>query len=178
MQIEKNADNTKKADSIQNADSAKKLDDNSKIILALQEGNIIIKPEGYSMYPLFVPKRDMAVITKADTATLKRGDVVLYRRWDSSGILVLHRIVRITKKGFYMAGANQTHIEGPLQAEQIHGKLIEIIRNGKSISVENIVYRVLSFIWLCLRPVRRPISVAVAFIKKKVFHKIHFKREL
>ena len=111
MQIEKNADNTKKADSIQNADSAKKLDDNSKIILALQEGNIIIKPEGYSMYPLFVPKRDMAVITKADTATLKRGDVVLYRRWDASGILVLHRIVRITKKGFYMAGDNQTHIK-------------------------------------------------------------------
>lgn len=162
MQIEKNADNTIKSD------SAKKLDNNSKIILALQEGNVMIKPEGYSMYPLFVPKRDIAVITKADITALKRGDVVLYRRWDSSGILVLHRIVRITKEGFYMVGDNQTHIEGPLQAEQIHGKLIEIVRNGKSISVENIIYRVLSWIWLCLRPVRRPISVTVAFIKKKV----------
>lgn len=170
MQIKKDANNTKKINSVKYTDSIKKLDNNSKIILALQEGNVMIKPEGYSMYPLFVPRRDIAVITKADTATLKRGDVVLYRRWDASGILVLHRIVRITKEGFYMAGDNQTHIEGPLQAEQIHGKLIEIIRNGKSISVENVVYRVVSFIWLCLRPVRRPISVAVAFVKKKVFH--------
>ena len=165
MQIEKNADNTKKADNV------KILDNNSQIILALQEGNIMIKPEGYSMYPLFVPGRDMAVITKADITMLKRGDVVLYRRWDSSGILVLHRIVQITKEGFYMVGDNQTHIEGPLQAEQIHGKLIEIIRKGKSISVENIVYRVLSWIWLCLRPIRRPISVVIAFIKKKLFYK-------
>lgn len=171
MQIKKNADNTKKADSIKNANSAKKLDNNSKIILALQKGNVMIKPEGYSMYPLFVPKRDMAVITKADTTELKRGDVVLYRRWDSSGILVLHRIVRITPKGFYMVGDNQTDIEGPLQAEQIHGKLIEIIRNGKLISVENVFYRVLSFIWLCLRPIRRPISITMAFIKKKLFCK-------
>ena len=82
-----------------------------------------------------------------------------------------HFSVQITKEGFYMVGDNQTHIEGPLQAEQIHGKLIEIIRKGKSISVENIVYRVLSWIWLCLRPIRRPISVVIAFIKKKLFYK-------
>lgn len=159
MQIKKDVDNAKMSDK------------NSAIILALQDNDIMIKPEGYSMYPLFVPSRDMAVITKADTTTLKRGDVVLYRRWDSSGILVLHRIVRITKEGFYLVGDNQTHIEGPLQAEQIHGKLIQIIRKGKTISTENIVYRVLSWTWLCLRPVRRPISVTAAFIKKKLFYK-------
>jgi len=141
-------------------------DENSQIIQALKMGNIMIKPQGYSMYPLFVPGRDLAVITKAEPSNLKRGDVVLYRRWDASGILVLHRIARITKEGFFMVGDNQTKIEGPLKSEQIYGKLIEIVRKEKHISVNNLLYKALSWLWLCLRPVRRPISIAVATIKK------------
>ena len=48
----------------------------------LKEGHSIqLKPKGYSMYPLFVPGRDEAVIAPVDEEMhLKRGDVVLYRR--------------------------------------------------------------------------------------------------
>ena len=79
----------------------------------LEDGHVIrIKPEGYSMYPFFVPGRDAAIIEKVSTDTLKKGDVALYRR--DGSILVLHRICRITQKGFYMVGDNQSEIEGPL----------------------------------------------------------------
>lgn len=47
----------------------------------LKQGNVIrIKPQGTSMYPLFVPGRDEACIERTDFSSLKRGDVILYRR--------------------------------------------------------------------------------------------------
>ena len=53
----------------------------------LREGNIIrIKPQGYSMYPLFIPGRDEALIQQTDYTDCHRNDVVLYRR--DQGILV------------------------------------------------------------------------------------------
>ena len=123
----------------------------------LENHTIQVQPQGYSMYPLFVPGRDSAVIEKADCDRLKKGDVILYRR--ENGILVLHRICRITKDGFYTVGDNQTAVEGPL---------IHIIRNGHSFSVNHPVYRILSGFWLFLRPVRRPISLMTAKLKSIV----------
>jgi hypothetical protein len=147
-------------------------DDNSydsasvDIIPILEKNDIKIKPQGYSMYPLFVPGRDYAIITKANPAMLKRADVVLYRR--TEGKLVLHRIYKKKDDGFYMVGDNQTQIEGPLKPEQIKGLLIGLERNGHCISVKNPVYRFLSGIWLFLRPVRRPLSVTASKVKKLV----------
>ena len=132
----------------------------------LENHTIQFQPQGYSMYPLFVPGRDSAVIEKADCDRLKKGDVILYRR--ENGILVLHRICRITKDGFYTVGDNQTAVEGPLTASQISGKLIHIIRNGYSFSVNHPVYRILSGFWLFLRPVRRPICLLTAKLKSIV----------
>ena len=77
----------------------------------LEAGEIIqIYPEGYSMYPMFVPGRDAAVIKKADVKKIRRADVVLYRRKGS--ILVLHRVVKRKGGQFYMAGDNQTETGG------------------------------------------------------------------
>ena len=41
----------------------KQIDEHSAVIRTLKENDIKIKPKGYSMYPLFVPGRDYAVIT-------------------------------------------------------------------------------------------------------------------
>ena len=117
----------------------------------LQDGNIIrIRPQGYSMYPLFIPGRDEALIESVSADTVRKNDVVLYRRDQS--ILVLHRICKITAEGFFMVGDNQSEIEGPLRADQIKGRLIAFVRNGKEISVKNPLYRFLSALWLlCCR---------------------------
>ena len=116
------------------------------------------------MYPLFIPGRDEALIEQVPTTQLKRGDVVLYRR--RHGILVLHRICRITPAGYYMVGDNQYETEGPLSAEQIHGKLIGVIRNGHSFSVVHPLYRFLSMLWLNLLPLRPLCFRISAFLKK------------
>lgn len=147
----------------------------------LSEGKTIqLSPIGYSMYPLFVPGRDMARIAPSDGARLKRGDVALYRRGDVAqdgkerGILVLHRIWKREGDRFYFVGDNQKEIEGPLSVRQIRGELIGFERRGRYVSVKNPVYRLLSALWLRLRPVRPLISgcvhrIKVCFRKKKRF---------
>lgn len=131
----------------------------------LAEGRSIqIHPQGYSMYPLFVPGRDEAVIVPVSTEKLKRGDVVLYRR--ESGILVLHRIWKKRPEGFYMVGDNQSETEGPLRPEQIKGRLCRILRGGKNFSVRNPLYRCAVSLWLFLRPFRPALSKAAARAKR------------
>ena len=116
----------------------------------LKDGNIIrIHPQGYSMYPLFLPGRDEALIESVCADDCKKNDVVLYRR--DSGILVLHRI---TDNGFYLVGDNQREVEGPLRPSQIIGRLVAFVRDGKEISVRQPFYRFLSSLWLFLLPVR------------------------
>ena len=128
--------------------------------------SVQMKPQGYSMYPLFMPGRDWAVISPVeDTEKLKKGDVVLYRR--DGSILVLHRIYRHDSTGFYMVGDNQKEIEGPLRPDQIRGILVAIIRKGKHISTDNLFYRFLFGVWLIMRPVRPAVAKAVAFVKKR-----------
>ena len=131
----------------------------------LREGNIIrIKPQGYSMYPLFIPGRDEALIQQIAPEDCHRNDVVLYRRDHS--ILVLHRIFRVTPEGFYMVGDNQYEIEGPLRPDQIAGKLIAFVRNGHEISVANPLYRFLSSLWLLMLPIRPFCFRLTAFLRR------------
>lgn len=126
---------------------------------------IKIKPQGYSMYPLFVPGRDEACIERTDFSSLKRGDVILYRR--DKSILVLHRIWKITNNSFYMVGDNQTEIEGPLRADQVRGKLTAFVHNGKFVNVKNPIYRFTSSLWLFLRPLRPCFWKLMSFLRKR-----------
>ena len=114
----------------------------------LREGNIIrIRPQGYSMYPLFIPERDEALIQQTDGTDCHRNDVVLYRR--DQGILVLHRICRITSDGFY-----------------IIGKLIAVNRNSREFTVGNPFYKFVSSLWLFMLPVRPFCFKLSAFLRK------------
>ena len=136
--------------------------------LLLQGKTIQLKPIGFSMCPLIAPNRDEAVIAPIAGHKLKRGDVVLYRRVGS--ILVLHRIWKCKKNGYYMVGDNQCEIEGPLSGEQIKGIMVAVIRKGKHISVKNLWYRLGSGLWLWLRPIRPVVSRVVWGIIRKVRH--------
>lgn len=131
----------------------------------LAQGRVIqFKPQGYSMYPLFVPGRDEAVVAPADPGRLKRGDVVLYRR--DGDILVIHRIWKRRGEKFYLVGDNQREVEGPLRPDQMKGVLVGIVRNGRRFSVENVLYRFLAAVWLWLRPVRPFLSHMLARWKR------------
>lgn len=138
---------------------------NSNIEEILSKGKSVqFPPTGYSMYPMFIPGRDEAIVSPLAKRTLKRGDVILYRRDES--ILVLHRICRINKQGLYMVGDNQFEVEGPLRPDQVRGVLTAFIRNNRIISVSNPLYLLSAHIWLFMRPIRRPIQLIVSNLKR------------
>lgn len=142
----------------------------------LKEGNCIrFKPQGYSMYPVLVPGRDEVIVAPIEEAqTLKRGQVVLYRRYKTNGekdILVLHRICKVNEQGIYLVGDNQKEVEGPLQMTQMLGIATTIYRKGCEISTDNLWYRFVTGIWLILRPVRPMISKTAA-LGKRVYKRI------
>ncbi len=135
----------------------------------LAQGNSIqIRPQGYSMYPVLLPGRDEVVVEPVTQRELKRGDVVLYRRVaeDTGHILVLHRIWKVKDDGIYLVGDNQKEIEGPLMRSQMKGIMAGMYRKGKYISAQDPWYRILTYGWLLLRPVRPYISGLVACIKR------------
>lgn len=119
------------------------------------------------MYPVIIPDRDFVYIEKTEVSALRRGDVILYKRSDPQ-IYVLHRIWKVKPDGVYTVGDNQTDIEGPLDDGAILGKMIALDRKNRHISTSSLPYRLLTGIWLTLRPIRRPISVAVHRVKKMV----------
>ena len=133
----------------------------------LEQGKRLrIKPRGYSMYPLIVPGRDEVFVERVSPESLRRGDVVLYRRRDEN-ILVLHRIWKRKGDAFFLVGDNQKEIEGPLEASQIKGKMTGILRNGHEISTSNVIYLLHSRIWLWLRPCRPQISRVIHKIRRR-----------
>ncbi|MBR1854036.1 MAG: S24/S26 family peptidase [Lachnospiraceae bacterium] len=127
----------------------------------LRQGKSVQLPiAGYSMYPLLMPERDKVILAPADHMPYRRGDVMLYRR--DGGILVLHRIWKRKKDGYYMVGDNQKEIEGPLREDQMLGVMTGMIRSGREISCDHVGYRLYSVMWLMLRPIRPQLSHMVA----------------
>ena len=128
---------------------------------------IQIYPQGYSMYPFIDPRRDEVVLAGIEEGSaLRRGDVVLYRR--ENGMLVLRRIYKIGQDGLYLLGDHQTAIEGPVRREQVKGKMTGMVRDGRYMDVGNPGYRMLSVVWLWLRPARRVIMVPAARLRRMV----------
>jgi hypothetical protein len=141
----------------------------SAILPILKEGHELkLLLSGRSMHPLLLGGRDEVVIKLIDNMKLKRGDIVLYCRDD--GTHVLHRIHHIKNYSYYMLGDAQTWIEGPIDDTQVLAVAVYIIRKGRTISCKGKTYRLISELWLILRPVR-PLILFLAthiwtFIKK------------
>lgn len=132
--------------------------------LLLAGRTIQFTPVGRSMYPLLVPGRDQAVVAPIGDRTPRRGDVVLYRR--DSGMLVLHRIWKRRRDGFYMVGDNERSVEGPLRRDQLRGILVGVVHKGRTFSTDSVPYRMVAGLWLRLRPLRPLLARLAAKVVK------------
>ena len=109
--------------------------------------------KGSSMAPLLHSGRDEVVLADCpDPEKLKARDIPLYLREDGSP--VLHRIVRVNKTSFDMCGDAQTEIERGVKFSQVVAVAVGFKRRGRVISVNSKRYKLYSFLWCILRPVR------------------------
>ena len=97
-------------------------------------GKLIYTNVGDSMMPLIRQNRDLLIIEKV-SGRLKKYDVPLYKR--DSGQYVLHRIIKVRKDDYVMCGDNRWQKEYGITNRHIIGVLTGVIRDGKTISVND-----------------------------------------
>lgn len=104
---------------------------------SLKKAKIYIgKTHGDSMYPMLISGRD-SVIIKPPVFPLKKYDVPVYRR---NGHYTMHRIVKVTHKGYIICGDNRTHLERDITDKDIVGVLSAFYHNGKFIKCTDEAY--------------------------------------
>ena len=125
---------------------------------------------GTSMSPFLRDQRD-AIVFKQPVKPLKKGDMVFYQR--ETGQYVMHRIHKITDQGCYMAGDNQTVLEGPIDRKQIFAIVNSVERNGSVLDDKHWLWLFFAGPWRVLRPVRhgiRHVRRYMRYIKRRKYH--------
>jgi len=121
------------------------------VIIELLNNNqkATITVTGNSMSPFLKEVRDRVELSATSFDEIKRGDIVLIRR--VTGCYVMHRVYKKEKDCFYMVGDAQEWIEGPLYPNQLIAIVKRVWRKNREISCDNIIWKSLSLLWLCLR---------------------------
>ena len=123
-----------------------------KVIPLIEEGlTVPLTVSGGSMNPYIVPERDTVMISKP-SFPLKKGDIAFFERM--GGQIIMHRICKVKKDGYYFVGDAQTEIEGPIVKEQIFGKVNKIIRKGKPEQKGGFTWFFFRHIWIRMIPLR------------------------
>lgn len=118
----------------------------------IQSGRkVVITVSGDSMRPFIAGNRDKVLLGKAERP--KKGDVILFR--DKYGEYILHRIYRIKDNHLFTIGDYCLRADGQVEEEQIIGMVEAVIRKGKKIPCSSLVWRLYSFLWLALLPLRK-----------------------
>lgn len=107
---------------------------------------------GMSMYPFLRENKDSVELSRIDFAKIKLGDILLVQI--EEGRYILHRVFRKNKNCFYLNGDAQKTTEGPLLPEQILAKVTAVWRDNKYIACSEKSWRILSYLWRKLFPIR------------------------
>lgn len=125
-----------------------------------KNGKIIHTNVGTSMMPLLRQNRDVMIIERPE-GRLKKYDVPLYKR--KNGQYVLHRILKVREKDYVICGDHCVKKEYGITDNEIIGVLTGVIRDGKTITMDNPRYKFYYHLWCDFFYVR------VAILKFKFF---------
>ena len=108
-----------------------------------QNGKIIRTNVGVSMMPLLRQNRDVMIIERP-SGRLKKYDVPLYKRGEQ---YVLHRVIKVHEDSYDIIGDNCVNIERGIKDSQIIGVLTGVIRDGKTVTVDDPTYKIYYHLW-------------------------------
>ena len=118
----------------------------------LKEGmQVTILTKGASMLPFIHGGRDSVVLT--GTFQPSKGDIVLAKT--TKGDFVLHRIIKIIPAHIILMGDGNLRDTEICRTEDVFGKVITILHNGKETDPYSRWNRVKSTCWSSMRPIRK-----------------------
>lgn len=136
-------------------------------------GSFLFKNVGTSMMPLLRQNKDLFFIESKKGRSIKKYDVVLFKR--ANGRYVLHRIVKVRKNDYVLCGDHLYRREYGIMNNQILGVMTKVIRDGKAIHVNDWKYKLYVHIWCDFFYIRVIILWTKAFFAKKIVGKINEK---
>ena len=130
----------------------------------------IINSTGNSMFPI-LKNGDKAIINKVTPQSIKKGDIILERLYNS---IVGHRVITINKSNqnfkIVTRGDNCRNNDPTIQGEDVLGKVVGFTRNGKEYLFNSFYYQIFRFIILYLGFIVRPI-IPIIFKMHLLFKK-------
>lgn len=124
---------------------------------------------GGSMMPFLLDRRSIVYLEKDSEYQPKRGDIVMFMRPD--GTWILHRISRLLPNGELLINGDAQAWTETIMPHQIAARVVRICRRKRIFSVENPVYRLLSWMWMPLRPIH-PFGARLCYIWHRVPYKL------
>ena len=120
----------------------------------ISEGkSISISAKGYSMNPFIVHMKDQITLGSWTDDQIKKGAVVLVK--DVRGCYIIHRIIKREGNVLTLMGDGNIGIIETAYVEDIIALMHAVIKKGRTYSVQCLRWRLYSWFWKMLTPLRR-----------------------
>ena len=120
----------------------------------IAEGQTVtLTVKGNSMNPFIVHLRDQITIGPWKDEDIRKGCVALVR--ETRGNYVIHRIIRRDEKTVTLIGDGNVGMYEKATYDQIIGIMHSVTRKGKVWAVQSRIWRLYSWFWMLIQPVRR-----------------------
>ena len=133
------------------ADKALMMEEIRRLVSEGRTATITVR--GNSMNPFLVDRRDKMTLGGFEDSEIKRGTVVLFK--DSTGDYIIHRVVRRDGDDLTIKGDGNSKKVEKARVRDVIAVMHNIERKGCIYTPESRTWRVYSYIWMLLSPVRR-----------------------
>ena len=120
----------------------------------ISEGKTVsISAKGYSMNPFIMHLRDQITLGPWTDDQIRKGAVILAK--DIRGCYVIHRIIKRDGDKLTLRGDGNVGITETAKIKDIVGLMHSVTKKGRTYSVKSLRWRLYSWLWKILTPVRR-----------------------
>ena len=120
----------------------------------ISEGKTVsITAKGYSMNPFIMHLRDQITLGPWKDEQITKGAVVLAK--DIKGRFIVHRIIRRDGDTIILMGDGNIGLTETAMAQDVIGLMYSVTKKGRTYSVKSLRWRLYSWFWKILTPVRR-----------------------
>ena len=120
----------------------------------ISEGKTVsITAKGYSMNPFIMHLRDQITLGPWKDEQITKGAVVLAK--DIKDRFIVHRIIRRDGDAIILMGDGNIGITETAMAQDVIGLMYSVTKKGRTYSVKSLRWRLYSWFWKILTPVRR-----------------------
>ena len=135
----------------------------------ISKGNTVtIRAKGNSMNPFIEHLRDEITLGPWKDEDIRKGCVALVK--DNKGNYLVHRIIRREKETVTLIGDGNVGLYETAETDNIIGIMYSVTRNGKVWSTDSKVWKLYSWLWMFLLPVRRlPLGLWRRLFRENVY---------